>query len=437
MNRWLKKFVERTLGLLARLTLERHHPLVVGITGSVGKSSTKEAIAAVLNKSYTVRKSIGNYNNEIGLPLTILGLESAGRRPLHWIAVFLRSVWGLIVRRPYPQALVLEMGVDRPGDMKYLLEMVAPTIGVVTSVSASHLEHFETLGAIAKEKGRLVAVLSESGVAILNADDERVLKMTERTKAHIITYGLDDGAMVRAEHVKLIQEGTRIDGISFKLSYDGKSIPVRLPETIGRPQVSAALAGAAVGIAAKMNLVDIADGLTHFRPLPGRMTLLPGREGMRIIDDTYNASTVSTLAALAVVREIIAPRRVVILGDMLEIGPGAIEAHRALADSVIHSGASVFVGVGRYMQALADALRNTSFSAKGIFTFPDPETARRALPEIVRPEDLVLVKGSQGLRMEWLVEDLVAPSVDRGEMLCRQSVGWRSTPFTPPEEWPT
>lgn len=435
MERRMKTLIEQGLAFLARQTVRKYAPIVVGITGSVGKSSTKEAVALVLAKHFSVRASVGNYNNELGVPLTILGVESPGHHLLGWARLILRALANLVWRVRYPEVLILEMGIDRPGDMRRHLTVVTPTISVVTQISGSHLEFFGTLGAIAKEKGYLVSALPEDGTAILNADDERVMKMAERTKGKVLTYGFSATAQVRAEHVQLLQEGSRIDGMSFKLSYAGKSVPMRLPEMIGKHHLTAILAATAVGLAFKENLIDIAEALLSFRTPPGRLTLLPGKRGMRLIDDTYNASVASTESALDVLRELIAPRRVVILGDMLEIGDTKLGAHRSLAPAVIGSGATVFVGVGKYMQALADALRATAFPEKYIFTFPDPAMAANALPDILRPGDLVLVKGSQGLRMETIVQLLLDDALDPADTLCRQSAGWQRKPFVPPDEW--
>ncbi len=431
----MKRLIEKILLSLARAVLHRQKPLVIGVTGSVGKSSTKEAAALILEKVGTVRKSEGNYNNEFGLPLTILGEKSGGKNPLLWFLILLRGAWLATVGGRYPTILVLEMGVDRPGDMDVLVHCAEPSIGVLTGVSGSHLAFFGTLGNIAKEKGKLITTLPEDGFAILNADDTRVIKLKEKTKAKVLSYGFAETAEVRAEHVKLLQENGRLDGMSFKLSYNGTSLPVRLPEMIGRHHIHAILAAAAIGIAAKMNLVDIADALIGYRTLPGRLTLLPGRDGMRLIDDTYNASPASTKAALAVMKEIIAPRRVVVLGDMLEIGETTFDAHRSLARDVLGSGANVFVGVGRHMRHLADALKGTSFPQKNIFTFLDPTLAATALVDIVRPGDLILVKGSQGLRMEKIVETLLADRDEAENVLCRQSVSWKNKPFVAPDEW--
>ena len=420
---------------MARAVLRRHRPLIVGITGSVGKSSTKEAVALVVSQSYAVRKAEGNYNNEIGIPLTIIGARSGGSSPVRWIGVFLR--WLQVLRFPfrYPDVLVLEMGIDRPGDMERLMRFVPVKIGVVTNISASHLEFFGSLGAIAQEKGKLPAGLLEDGFAILCADDKRVLRMGEKTSAKIITYGFAAAAEMRADNLLFHPDAKRVEGLSFKLNYDGKTIPVRLPKIVATHHIGAVLAAAAVGVALKMNLVEIARALETFEPLPGRLRLLPGKNATILLDDTYNASPASTVAALGVVQELIAPRKVVILGDMLELGAGTGEAHQALAASVIASGASVALLVGQHTRFLHTALLAAGFSRKQALWLPDPLSAARMVSDIVRPEDLVLIKGSRGMRMEKITEGLLADPQEKEVLLCCQSDEWKNRPFIPPAEW--
>ncbi|MFA9262858.1 MAG: UDP-N-acetylmuramoyl-tripeptide--D-alanyl-D-alanine ligase [Undibacterium sp.] len=433
----IKMLLARLLGMLARLVLRSRRPVVVGITGSVGKSSAKEATALVLAKHFSIFSSPGNYNNEFGLPLAIIGITSPGRSPIAWVLAVSRAIAIILRWREYPEVLVLEMGIDHPGDMDYLLSIARPDIGVLTHVSESHLAQFDNLDHIAREKGKLLAAIPENGTAIVNADNERALHEGDRSKAKVLSYGLAPNASLSVDNIRILQEAGRIEGLSFKLNSGGKSIPVRLPGIVGRHHISAVLAAAAVGIALKLNLVEIAAALVEFETLPGRMKLLDGDAGIRIIDDTYNASRASTEAALATLRELIAPRKVVILGDMLEIGPTSDEVHRSLRDAVISSGASVFVGVGQHMRFLADALRGTNFPEKSIFHFPDPVTALERLHTVIRPSDLVLVKGSQGLRMELVVEALIGEAKIEGmrSRLCRQSATWRTLPFQSPEEW--
>lgn len=430
-----KRLLEKMLRFMARRVLSKYRPFVVGVTGSVGKSLTKEAIALVVSRGYVIRKAEGNYNNEIGIPLTIIGMQSGGSSILRWIVIFFKWLWMIIIPENYPKVLVLEMGIDRPGDMEYLLSFVPVKIGVVTGISGSHLEFFGNVGNIAKEKGKIITSLPEDGFAILNADDKRVEKMREKIKAKTITYGFEAGAMLHVDNLLFHREAKRVEGFSFKLNYNGKTIPVRLPKIVARHHIAAALAGAAVGIALKMNLVEIAGALENFEPLPGRLRLLLGKEGIILLDDTYNASPVSVQAALDVVKELVAPRKVVILGDMLELGMDARPEHAGLAPAIITSGAHIVVIVGEHMRALYDVLLAMGFSRKQLLWFPDPMTILENLKNIVRAEDLILIKGSRSMRMEKITEVLLANPDEAKTLLCCQSDDWKNRPFTPPGEW--
>ncbi|OGI22296.1 MAG: hypothetical protein A2808_00855 [Candidatus Moranbacteria bacterium RIFCSPHIGHO2_01_FULL_55_24] len=430
-----RTFLEVLLRLMARAVLAKYHPIIVGVTGSVGKSSAKEAIALVLAHSYRVRKSEGNYNNEIGIPLTILGEKSGGRSLIRWALILFRFIGTLVLPRRYPEVLVLEMGIDHPGDMDYLLSFVPVNIGVATHISGSHMAYFGSIANIAREKGRLIAKLPEDGFAILNADDKRILKMAERTRAKIITYGFSEGADLRADNLLFYGDARRADGYSLKLNHSGKTIPLRLPSIIARHHIPAALAGAAVGIALKMNLVEIASALENFEPLPGRLSLFPGRNDTVLLDDTYNASPASTRAALQVLQEMSAPRKLAVLGDMLELGPDSDNEHAALAPDIMHAGVHMLVLVGKHMRALHDALLEEGFARKQLLWLPDPYAAIEAMQQIIRPGDLILIKGSQGLRMEFIVEQLLREPGIAPERLCRQSAAWKNKRFAPPEEW--
>ncbi len=420
---------------MARSVLRKYRPQIIGITGSVGKSSTKEAVAVTLSTLYSVRKAEGNYNNEIGIPLTIIGAKSGGASLPRWFLVFLKWLWVMIIPVRYPQILILEMGIDRPGDMEYLLEFIPVKIGIATHISSSHILYFGTIANIAKEKGRLIASLPAEGFAILNADDKRTLKLGERTQAKTITYGFSEEADVRADNILFERDPGRSEGFSFKVNFEGKSIPVRLPKIIAAHHIPAALAAIAVGVALKMNLVDIAKRLAQFAPLPGRMHLLSGKNGTYLIDDTYNASPASTRAALAVMSEFMAPRKIVILGDMLELGIESAEEHGNLANAVEAAGISLVITVGQHMRALHEALQAKGFSRKQLMWFPDPITVAEVVQNLIHPRDLILVKGSQGLRMEMVIEPLLADTNEATWKLCRQSPDWRNKQFTPPEEW--
>lgn len=420
---------------MARKVLQKYQPLIVGITGSVGKSSTKEAVALVLAVAYTVRKADGNYNNEIGIPLTVIGAESGGSSFFRWSGVFFRWLFVMIFPVRYPEVLVLEMGIDRPGDMDFLLEFIPVRIGIVTQISSSHIEFFGTLGNIAKEKGKLISALPEEGIAILNADDKRTEKMREKTKAKVLTYGFEESADVHADNFVFHREAKRAEGLSFKVNFDGKTVPLRLPKVVAKHHIPSALAALSLGVALKLNPVAAIEALENFEPLPGRLRLLPGRENTYLLDDTYNASPASTRAALEVMKELMAPRKVVILGDMLELGPESDREHALLSSAVKDSGVDVVVTVGKHMRALHEQLLQDGFSRRQVLWLPDPMTALEAVMNIVRTEDLVLIKGSQGLRMETITEQLLIDPRTSSLYLCRQSDDWRKKPFTPPTEW--
>ncbi len=425
--RWL----EQILRFVAVLVLKKYRPRIVGISGSVGKSSTKEAIALVLSVAYFVRKSEGNYNNEIGVPLTILGVKSPGRSFFGWLRVAFRSVALIVFPCRYPEVLVLEMAVDRPGDMEYLLRFVPVSVGVLTRIGESHLEHFKSVSAIAREKGRLVTKLSEEDIAILNADDARVLALREKTRAKVFTYSVSGEAMVSGEHYAF-DERTGM-GLSFKLRYEGTSIPVRLPHIVGEHLVSSALAAVATGLALKMNPVEILSALERFESLPGRMRLLAGKRGTLLIDDSYNASPDSVRAALTTLMRLRAKRKIVVLGDMLELGPDADIFHAGLAEELLPMGCSGVFLIGRKARVLGEALLSRGFSSSRIFFYENPEAAGLALSEFLSEGDVVLIKGSRGMRMEKVVECVMEHPEDASKLLCCQSPEWRAKPFIPQE----
>lgn len=430
-----RKILERMLRFMAKTVLAKYQPMVVGITGSVGKSSTKEAVALVLGLAYRVRKTEGSYNDEIGLPLTVIGTVGGGSSLFGWIRVFCRWLFIMAFPTKYPEVLVLEMGIDRPGDMAAFLRFVPVKIGIVTQISSSHMAYFGTLQNIAREKGRLIAALPEDGIAILNADDKRTLKMREKTKAKVITYGFEDGADVHADNFVFHREAKRAEGLSFKVNFDGKTVPLRLPKVVAKHHIPAALAALSLGVALKMNPFEVVAVLEQFEPLPGRLRLLAGRDNTYLLDDTYNASPTSTRAALEVMGELMAPRKMIVLGDMLELGPESDREHAFMAEAVKKSGVDIIVTVGKHMRSLHEQLLSDGFSRKQVLWLPDPMSAVDAVMSIIRSEDLILIKGSQGLRMEKVTEQLLIDPRTAASYLCRQSDEWRKKKFTPPAEW--
>ncbi len=430
-----RKLLQYILRFMARTVLAKYRPKIVGITGSIGKSSTKEAIALVLEPHFRVRKNEGNYNNEIGIPLTILGVKTGGRSLLAWLRIFVGWFRLMLFPYQYPEILVLEMGIDRKGDMDYLLSFIKPYIGVATHVSGSHVKHFGTLAQIYKEKRKLIKAVPENGFAILNADNEWTHKMGEVTKASVILFGFAEGSDIRVDNLLFHGDARSVEGFSFKLDYKGKSVPMRLPLLLAKHLIPSVLAAVGVGVAFKLNLVEIARSLEGFRSLPGRMHIFLGINDSRVIDDTYNASPTSMRAAIETLAHIQSPRKGVVLGDMLELGENSDDEHIGLAPHLREANVSFVALVGEHMQALYQSLVGSGFSEKQLFWFSTPMEAAEFAKGFVRAGDTVLVKGSQGLRMEFVVQALLAQPELASELLCRQSLTWRRTAFSRPEEW--
>lgn len=417
--------LEAILRVMSVAVLKKYKPTIVGVTGSVGKSSTKEAIALVLGAKFRVRKNEENYNNEIGIPLTIIGAKSGKSSLFGWLRVLMIWLKTMLVPGKYPEILVLELGIDRPGDMKYLLSFLPVQVGVMTNVSSSHLEFFKTVGHIAREKGLLLKHLPESGTAIACADDKQSMRVASKAKARLITFGFGESASVRAEHVSFSSDAGSFDGCHFKVVFDGKTLPVHLPYVVAEHHIQAILAGMAAGLAFKLNPMDITASVQSFRSLPGRMRMIAGLKQSWLIDDTYNASPTSLDAALKTLGSFQGGRRIAIVGDMLELGSESESAHEKVAEWLVTRKADVALFVGTRMLAAHEALVKSGFAKERCLWFASSSDAIEAAKNLIIPGDVVLVKGSQGMRMEKVSEALLANPEQASELLCRQSEDWK------------
>jgi UDP-N-acetylmuramoyl-tripeptide--D-alanyl-D-alanine ligase len=419
----MRDLLEKKLAAYARRHLLKSSPEVIGVTGSVGKTSAKEAIAAVLSKSYPTGHSPRNLNTEIGMPLAILGLHGGGSSAGRWLGIMLQAWFKAYFRKPdLPPYLVLEMAADRPGDITKLTGIAPPRIGVVTAVSESHLEKFGTVDAVFREKRVMVEVLPSDGFAVLNRDDERVWKMQEKTKAKIISYGFHPEADVRAsaESLNYAFNPEGECGMRFKVVAQGSTVPMFIPGVLGRQAAYAALAGIAVGLAKGMNLVDIAEGLAKYRPLPGRVRCLGGIKRTVLIDDSYNASFRSTSAALDILADLPLPEgaaRIAVLGDMLELGDVSEQAHAGVGRRVAEIGLDMLVLVGERTTETENAAIEAGMPRERVFHFSTTAEAGRFVQERMRQGDIVLIKGSRGMRMEAVTKELMAEPLRAEELL--------------------
>lgn len=412
----------------AESILKKYHPRVIGITGSIGKTSAKEAIYAVLNTKFNVRENKKNYNNEIGVPLTVIDAESGGNSILGWMKVFRKAI-KLIYgeNKNYPEILIMEMGADKPGDIEYLVNIAPCNIGVVTTIGPTHLQAFGTVEKVAREKQKIVSHLNKDGVAILNYDDLLVRKMAEKTKAKVVFFGYSEKADIHS--VDLANHGVTMDlqGIKFKISDGRSSVPVFLPGVVGIHQINSALIAAAVGNSLGMNLIDVSIGLKNYRAPKGRMNLIEGIENSLMIDDTYNSSPKAAAAALETLAKLNisdARRKVAILGDMLELGTFSEQAHYELGKSVADLKIDFLICAGNMRHKIVQGAMENGFSGDNIVEFRDSVEAGQTVRNLIKSNELILVKGSQGARMELIVKALMRNPEDAKKLLVRQTGEW-------------
>lgn len=408
----------------------KYKPKIVAITGTVGKTSAKDAIDIVLARHYFVRKSEKSYNGEIGIPLTIIGVTSAWTSIVRWFFILFKGFRLLLVRHDYPKVLVLETGVDRPGGMKNLLKWLTPTISVVTSFgeTPAHVEFFKNQEELIREKTELIKVLGKKDYAILNGDDQKVFNIKDKTKANIITYGFNDtNDLVASNYHIIYQEGRESGiplGINFKIDYRGSMIPIRLSGLLGRQAVYSILAALAVGAAEDLNILEVAESLTKYKLPPGRMNLIAGIKESIIIDDSYNSSPTAIEAALEALGEVKSTgRKIAVLGDMLELGRHATEAHQE-AGRVAAENVDLLFTVGPRAKFIAAGAIKNGLSNNKIFISNDLQEAECLLLKTIKAGDIILVKGSQSVRMERVVAEIMARPEDKKKLLARQEQEW-------------
>jgi len=411
----MKKLLEYILKVLSKSAIAKYKPMVIGITGSVGKTSTKEAIFSVLRGAFDVRQTSANYNNEIGFPMAILGLRKVGK--LVWIPNILKSIWLIIKKhKNYPKILILEMAADKPGDIKYLTDIAKPNIGIVTALGEIpvHIEFFSGPEQISKEKSNIVKALSSNDLAILNYDDSAVLNMSQVSKAQVMTFGFNQGADVMASDLNYyISQADEISaGITFKVNYQGKSVPFKLKNALAKHQVYSALCGVCVGMKLGLNLLQIGQALENLDYPKHRMKLEKGIKNTFIIDDTYNASPIATKAGLQTLNDfgnkIIEKqgigRKIAVLGDMLELGQYTVKAHNEIGE-LAGQIADILVCVGSRAKLIAETARQSMND--NIYAFDTSDEAKLKVQDLIKQGDIILIKGSRAMKMENIVEEII------------------------------
>ncbi|AGB41708.1 UDP-N-acetylmuramoyl-tripeptide--D-alanyl-D-alanine ligase [Halobacteroides halobius DSM 5150] len=352
---------------------------VIAVTGSTGKTTTKDMIAAVVDQKYKTLKSQGNFNNEIGLPLTLFRLNSTH------------------------QAVVVEMGMRGLGQIRELAQIAKPNLGVVTNVGVTHIELLGSQAKIAQAKGELIESLEQESIAILNGDDKRVRRMKELTSAQVITYGLAENNQLQAINIESL--GSK--GVKFNLvdneAKEDYQFKLPLP---GEYNVYNALAAVAVGLELNLNLEEIKIGLENLKLSKMRNQLITTKNNLRIINDAYNANPTSMKAAINTLVEVASSRKIAVLGDMLELGKLATKEHQKIGRLIVHQKIDYLFTIGDLAKNIAQGAIKAGMNESKIFSYQDKEEASKQLLQILNAEDTVLVKGSRGMELEEIVDVL-------------------------------
>ncbi len=449
---WLLSLLTGYLGVCARRTIERERPLVIAITGSVGKSTTRQMIGAVLEAS-EYRQNLcvpkKNYNNQLGVPLTVFQSVAPGRSLVRWGALLCKATlarfgwWKSGVK-----TFVLEMGADHPGDLLYLTSLARPTLSVITAVTPEdphwapvHAANYPTIDALAYEKATLIRELTPGGTMVLNADDVRVMNMQhDAPGAHLVTFGTAETADVRLLSTRVRTESTPSGplpvGVEVKLVIVHQVHTVYLPGVFGTSSALALAASAAVGLALDISATEMQTGWQAFQSLPGRARLIPGIKGTMLLDDSYNASPVAVLAALRDLASIQvdegSQQKIACLGEMRELGEQSEMLHEQIGMHAAKLGIDVLVVTGAYAHAYRRGAVSAGMDESRVHVFDDTPELGEWVQDMLRPGDLVLAKASEGarttkgVRMERVIKELMAEPSRASELLCRQEEAWQT-----------
>ena len=409
------------LAFFARAVLRRYTPRIVMVSGSVGKTSTKDAVAEALSTKFYVRKSEKSFNSEFGVPFTILGVGNPWDDPFEWFAVLKSAIGLLILPNHYPAMLVLEVGADRPGDLARILRFATPDAVVITRLPEIpvHVEAYASPEQVREEEFSPAYSLNPDAPLIIPSDDSWVVGAARRIPARILTYGI---AAPSTAHIREIgfhtTEGV-VDGMQARINIDGEQEMCIVKGSVGVTQLLPVAAALATASAFNIPMADACAALENYEAPAGRGRLLVGKNGSVIIDDSYNASPAAVEEALTTLKSFShAKRRIAVLGDMLELGRFSVTEHERISVLVGES-ADVIVTVGIRARAFAAAPKRTE-----VLQFDNSRAAATALADFVREGDVVLVKGSQSIRTERIVEALLANSADVYKLV-RQEKKWR------------
>lgn len=431
----MKTILLKILKFLSKKVLKKYNPEVIGITGSIGKTTTKYAINEVLKDRYNVRASIGSFNTELGLPITILGLDNS-KSKFVWIKNIFKAMGLLIVRKKdYPEILILEMGADKIGDIEYLTSIVKPDIAILTNIAPVHIEQFKTIENIYNEKIKIFDFNNKGQKKIINIDNEfvknNIIDKNDKEKIdQIMFYGKDEIANVRAYNLeeKNCFDNDYTTGIEFDVFHDNEECHVKMQYMVGGHQVYAILAAFSVGILFDLRLEDIKNSLEDTRGEKGRMSLIKGIKNTWIIDDSYNSSPVACKSAvLTLSKSKNSGRKIAILGDMLELGTLSEDSHKEVGKFIANlENIDLLITVGERARDINSEAILSGFDENLSFNFKTSDEAKDFVQNKMKENDLLLIKGSQSMRMEKITKEVMNDPQNAKELLVRQTGIWEN-----------
>ena len=428
MRQTFKKILVFILTLIAKGIIKRHDPTIVAITGSVGKTSTKDAIYEVLRREGSVRRSEKSFNSELGVPLSIIGAQNAWDSPLGWIKVIFQGIGQIFTPKGhFPKTLVLEVGADRPGDIRTIAAWLRPHVVVITRLPdvPVHIEFFPTVESLVEEKMSLAKGARKDGTIVLNTDDQRILAAKEKLPFKTVTFGTTGArTTLIASNVQVMAPSpTSAGGLAFKLNFEGKSFPVNLPKIYTESFLTVSLAALGVAYALGVNMLNAIAAIADYDTPPGRAHLLPGANDTILIDDTYNSSPAAAEAGLTMLKDLpFGKRKIAILGDMLELGKHTSDEHKKIG-VYAKKCATILITVGMRSKETAAAARDAGM--KKVYEVDTAVEAAEMMQNLSHTGDVIFIKGSQGMRMERVVKALMAEPDEAKDVLVRQDAEWK------------
>lgn len=426
MKETLKKTIVAILTFEAQVLLRRKKPKIIAITGSVGKTTSKDAIYAVLKNHIHARKSEKSFNSDIGVALTILGLRNGWNNPFLWIKNIVDGAISAFFSRDYPEVLVLEMGVDRRGDMKRLTSWIKPDVVVITRLPdvPVHVEYFNSPEEVIAEKMELAFALKPEGTFIYNHDDEKIHQYLEEIRQQCFGFSRYSPSHFTASGDSVIYDGASPLGIEFTLTHITKAVKIQVLGSLGIQHAYSYGAAVAVGTLFGISLEEASESLREHTPPAGRMRVIQGIESSTIIDDTYNSSPVACEHALQTLHELQTKgRKIAVLGDMLELGQFSVREHERIGE-FLASKIDVLITLGVRARKIAEGALEYGFPEQNILQYDDIEQLIDEVRPMLQKNDIMLVKASQGVRAEKIVAACMAQPEKADELLVRQDTVW-------------